>query len=320
MSLAGSTDIEKFGNLTTKTHKEQCVWFLNAFWNKVSDDAEKIWSYTHKFAELDPNRSQGNSVDELGAHRFLEFFNETMTVKQMRDVLREVGAIGNDERPKTVSIIHYLVFRYKSDWRYLVNAAQGDNQEEIAEAQRRLEAVQAAFKEAARTAELAATALAESHARESEAKAAQAELQAALAELKAQEDAYNQKKADLERRSEEGGVVSRNKAKAELAQLLAEDPLPLRRAKISQEAAVRKAEKTALAAAEARAASEAAAAAAEAALDEAKARVDDAEAFLNEVKSRPGQAQGAIWWIERELHEARAYMPSSKGGYTKKKV
>ena len=29
--------------------------------------------------------------------------------------------------------------------------------------------------------------------------------------------------------------------------------------------------------------------------------------------------QGALWWIERELHEAKAYLPESKGGYRKAK-
>jgi hypothetical protein len=56
----------------------------------------------------------------------------------------------------------------------------------------------------------------------------------------------------LKKKSEEGGVVSRNKAKNELAQHLAEDPLPLRQAKITAEAAVRKAEKATKAAAEAK--------------------------------------------------------------------
>ena len=50
-------------------------------------------------------------------------------------------------------------------------------------------------------------------------------MEAALAELKAQEDAFNQKTEELKRKSEEGGVVSKNRAKNELAQHLAEDPL-----------------------------------------------------------------------------------------------
>jgi len=89
----------------------------------------------------------------------------------------------------------------------------------------------------------------ESIAAEAEARKAKAELEQSLAELKAQEDAYNNKTAELKRKSEEGSVVQQNKAKAELAQHLAEDPLPLRRAKINNEASVRKADKTAKAAA-----------------------------------------------------------------------
>merc|ERR1712125_43759 len=79
---------------------------------------------------------------------------------------------------------------------------------------------------------------------------AKEELEVALQALHAEEEAYNKKKEELERKSKEGGVVSRNKAANELAQLLAEDPLPLRRAKITQEAAVKKAEKTKIAAEE----------------------------------------------------------------------
>ncbi len=30
--LAGANDKERLDNLITKTHKEQAVWFLNAFW------------------------------------------------------------------------------------------------------------------------------------------------------------------------------------------------------------------------------------------------------------------------------------------------
>jgi hypothetical protein len=90
----------------------------------------------------------------------------------------------------------------------------------------------------------------EAKAREAEAKtaeapfaAAQAEVAAALAEVKAQEDAYNNKTEQLKKASEEGGVVSRNKAKVQLDAHLAEDPLPLRKAKITLEAAQKKADK-----------------------------------------------------------------------------
>ena len=82
---------------------------------------------------------------------------------------------------------------------------------------------------------------AKARAREADQRSAQQELEAALAELKAQEDAYAARTAELKAKSEGGGVAAL-RAKNELAQHLSEDPLPLRRAKINQEAAVRKAE------------------------------------------------------------------------------
>ena len=205
----------------------------------------------------------------------------------MRDQLRESGAITS--RPKSVPLTHLLVAKYKKNWHTLVNASQGDNQEEVQRAQQMLAEVQQAYRDCQARDEEAAVALAA-------AEKAQKELEAALAELEAQERAYNEKTETLKKKSEEGGVVSRNKAKNELAQHLGEDPLPLRRAKLTVEAAVRKADK-------ARAASEQAKEAAAAALADAEKKLAEAQAYLEEVKSRGGSAEGSLWWIERELHE-----------------
>jgi len=324
----------------------------------------------------------------MKAHVFLEKFDETLTVREMRAKLRSTGAIGETERPKVVPLTHYLLYKYNVDWHKLVDETrQGSNKEEMEKAEKMLQEVTALFKESeakasvarqkhneAQSAENAAKkSEAAAIERESEAKAAaaeakkteeqanidaaaaeaaQQELEAALQELHAQEKAYNDKKAELQKKSEEGGVVSRNKAANELAQLLAEDPLPLRRAKITQEAAVKKAEKATNIAAAAReaatkarqeseaaaasattarqqaeadataatAAAKAAAAAkeeADAALESARVQLEAAEAFLAEVRSRPGQAFGALFWLDRELHEQRKYLPVSKGGIAK---
>lgn len=302
MSLRGADDAAKLEDLSSQTYKNQAVWFLNAFWNSFAEkEAENIWTYVHHCNDLDlQDHEAGHQLDEMMAHRFLELIKSTLTVREMRDGLRAVGI----EKVKHVPLVNFLIFKYKVDWHVLVNASQGDNQEEVAEAQRKLEQVQAAFEQVQQTAK-------EAKIRDAEAKKAKAELEAALAELKAQEDAYNNRTKELERKAEEGGVVSRNKAKAELAQHLATDPLPLRKAKIDQEAAVRKAERTAAEAAAARQA-------AEAALEAAQQRLAEAEAYLQEVRSKPGCAAGAIWWIDRELHEQRKYLPTSKGGISKK--
>merc|ERR1712137_383755 len=178
----------------------------------------------------------------------------------------------------------------------------------------------------------------ENEARQAEApfKAAQDEVLSALAEVKKQEDEYNGKIADCERRSTQGGVVQQNKAKAELAQLKAEDPLPLSRAKITLEAAEKRASKarapfeaatkiaeearqaaTAAANAASQAAAQDAKAAADAALDAAAQRLEEAEAYLAEVKSKPGVSYGSLWWIDRELYEQKKYLPTSRGGIAK---
>jgi hypothetical protein len=113
----------------------------------------------------------------------------------------------------------------------------------------------------------------------------------------AQEDAYNNKTEDLKRKSEEGGLVQRNKAKNELAQHLAEDPLPLRKAKITQEAAVKKTERAAVAAEAAAQEAARAKEAAEAAFAEASKRVEEAEAYLEKAKN--SLPHGGVWWMVR---------------------
>lgn len=148
-------------------------------------------------------------------------------------------------------------------------------------------------------------AAAEAKAKAEAAKAAEDEQRAALNEVKAQEDARNAKTAELTAKGEnmDLGVVARNKAKNELAQHLAEDPLPLRRAKITLEAATKKAEK-------ARVAADAAHAEAERVASEAEASVAKAQAYLDEVAAKSGSGgQGAIWWLQRALDEKKKYLP-----------
>jgi hypothetical protein len=318
--LSGSNDTEKLEALCKKKYKDQTIWFLNAYWHKLGEaGAENLWNFAHKASSLDLQKNaDGCEMDEFNAHKFLEHFKQTMTVREMRDTLRDTGVVKG--QIKMFPLIFFLIAINKSDWHELVNAAQGDNKEEIEMAQKKLNDVQVAFTAAQERSKQAHEALELSKKREIEAKAAQAELEAALADLKAQEDAYNNKTQELKTKSEDesSGVVQRNKSKNLLAQHLAEDPLPLRRSKINQEAAVKKADKATKDAADAKEASEKAKLASEKALDEMTAKVEEAEAFLNEVRSKPGSAQGALWYMDRELHEARAYLPEKKGGYRKK--
>jgi chromosome segregation ATPase len=335
MALPGKTDNEKLNALIARNYKEQAIWFLNAFWDAfASQEAERIWSYVNKCNSLDLDKhEEGNGLDEVRAHKFLEEFGETLTVMALREKLRQTGAITATDRPKAVPIIHYLLFRYNVDWHALVNTS-GDNSAEIAEAQRLLDQVISSFQEADRQAKIARDAENEAKreeeaARKEEApfKAAQEEVDAALAEVKRQEDARNTKTEQLQKQSEEGGVVQQNKAKALLAQHLQEDPLPLRKAKVTLEASLKKAEKARAPfeaatkrAEEARRVAEAARQKADDAVDDAQLKVKAAEDYMDEVKKKPGTPHGAIWWLERKLQEQKSYLPERKGGVKKVSV
>eukprot|EP00009_Paramoeba_aestuarina_P007867 CAMPEP_0201516166 /NCGR_PEP_ID=MMETSP0161_2-20130828/7554_1 /ASSEMBLY_ACC=CAM_ASM_000251 /TAXON_ID=180227 /ORGANISM="Neoparamoeba aestuarina, Strain SoJaBio B1-5/56/2" /LENGTH=294 /DNA_ID=CAMNT_0047913193 /DNA_START=121 /DNA_END=1005 /DNA_ORIENTATION=+ len=285
-SLSGADDMAKMKQLCSFDYRGQACWYLNAFWPSVGEKAEQFWEYVEKASKIDNAGKAGTGLDELEAHRFLEAFNDVHTVLEMRSKLRSTGAIAQNERPKTVPLVHYLLFTYENDWHILVNATQGDNSGEIAIATKKLQEVQALLDEAA--------------AAEAPFKKACLELEAARAEVAAQEKAYNDKTESLKAASETGGVVSRNKAKVSLDAHLAEDPLPLRKSKLTLEAAQKRADK--------------ARAPFAAKVAEAEAALKDAEDYLNEIKKKPGCAHGSVWWLDRELIEKRKYLPKSKGG------
>merc|ERR1712063_211818 len=214
--LPGSNDSEKLATLCSYSYKDQAVWFLNAFWTKgLGGETERLWGYVQQNNELDlENHADGCALDEMKAHVFLEKFSETLTVREMRDKLRSTGAIGQSERPKLVPLIHYLLFRYDSDWHHLVNATQGDNQEEIERAQQMLKAVQEAYRLAEQRDREATAALKEAQAAEKEAKAREADAKAREADAKAREAEAKAAEADAkakeaDAKSKEAAAVAR---------------------------------------------------------------------------------------------------------------
>eukprot|EP00009_Paramoeba_aestuarina_P017790 CAMPEP_0201542652 /NCGR_PEP_ID=MMETSP0161_2-20130828/72152_1 /ASSEMBLY_ACC=CAM_ASM_000251 /TAXON_ID=180227 /ORGANISM="Neoparamoeba aestuarina, Strain SoJaBio B1-5/56/2" /LENGTH=301 /DNA_ID=CAMNT_0047950325 /DNA_START=70 /DNA_END=975 /DNA_ORIENTATION=+ len=280
--------------IVSKPHKDQAVWFLNAFWNGgVKEHAEKIWEFQLKFVEL--SKLGDNSVcdlDELFGHKFLETMGETMTVLQLRAKLAEIDL----DKNKRMAISEYLLFKYSKSAKDFVNAPQGDSDE--------LDKAQKLVDESSKALDEVLAKLEEQKKAEEEAAKAEAAAKAALEELHAQEKAQADKIAELEKKSETGGVVSRNKAKAELEQVRAEDPLPLRRAKLNQAATLKKSEK-------ARKAAEEAAAKLEVASQEAEKKNKEALAYLERVKAS-GSGAGQVWWMQREMYEKQQYLPKSK--------
>jgi chromosome segregation ATPase len=298
----------QWNQLAARAHHEQAVWFLNAFWNGgIKEYVEDVWGYVQKFREMAKMGDMApNDLNEFFSHKFLETVGETMTVLQLRAKLSEIDI----DKNKRMCISEYLLFKYDRSAKHLVNAPQGDS-DELAKAQALVESATRALDEVLAKLEEQKAAAQRLAKAEADAAEAEAEAKAALDELHKQEKELADKIADLEKRSSEGGVVSRNKAKAELEQLRSEDPLPLRRAKLNQGAALRKSEKARKLAEEQRLAAEEVAAQLEVASKEADSKKQEALAYLDRVKSS-GAGAGQVWWLQREMYEKEKYLPKAK--------
>jgi DNA repair exonuclease SbcCD ATPase subunit len=326
----------------------------------------KVIEVKGKQKEKTTEYKEGCDLDEFKAHRFLESYGETLTVVELRKRLEAIDI----DKNKKVALSEYLLFKYKKTPQELVDAPQGDNQKEIAAAQAQVAELDSSLKdlqqkqqelaalleqqkveeesarqalEAAKVAKEAADkALADQQAAEAKVRAAEAELRAAVDDLRKQEEDYKNKVTTLEAKTQDSSLstVQKSKAVNELAQLKGEDPLPLRKAKITQEAALRKVEKErkaaeaataaatqkAEASAAAQKASEDAAEAAEqarvategkskevdAAVIETQTKFDEAVATLETLKKKSGSAQGALWWMSKEVEEARKWLAPKK--------
>eukprot|EP01125_Pyxidicula_operculata_P010568 TRINITY_DN3476_c0_g1_i1.p1 TRINITY_DN3476_c0_g1~~TRINITY_DN3476_c0_g1_i1.p1 ORF type:complete len:302 (-),score=100.37 TRINITY_DN3476_c0_g1_i1:135-1040(-) len=284
---------EEFDRVTKLKYKEQCGYFLNAFWDECGSNAEDIWKHLKVFYDLDKQQynalpaakkpetyTEADSLDEFWSHKFLETVGKALTAIEFRNEFKKIDS----NVDKRMGIVEFLLWEYKQTVKTLVSRPQGSGDGgELIKAQALLEEVNVVFTAAEK--------------RRDEAATAEAELKAEVQKLKEQEDAYNSKTEELKAKSEAGGVAGM-RAKNELAQHLQEDPLPLRKAKLSTEAATKKAEKARKAADEA--------------YEQAAKKLKEAEDYLNEVKSRgQGPALGTIWMMERELKERKSYLPSS---------
>jgi len=145
-------------------------------------------------------------------------------------------------------------------------------------------------------------------AAEAELRAAEAELAAAVAEVEAQEKIINDKKDGFRAiiDDESKSSMKRNMAKNELAQMESEDPLPLRRAMITQKAALKRAEKARKPAEDARIAAEEEAAKAKVAAEEAAVEARNAEQQRAEAEACRAAADAAAAAAAEALAKAQA--------------
>ena len=285
-SSATKSELTLLKELSEKTYLKQAQWFLNAYWSPEDkevnfsqhpEECEKVWDMYNQMVKLDTdNGKEGNELDEHRAHIFLEKTTGAITVKKMREVLREVDVDFNS----MVSLTEAMIYTYKIDYRYLVTAVVDDAEADalIAAAKAAVDAALERLKEsqAAATAAAEASAAAKAAADEAKASAQKAKEEAEAAAVAEQLAVDEEARAIAEA---EAATAAREAANA-AAELATAARLEAQKAKEEADAAQVAAEASAAAAATA--AMEAAASAEAAAASAAKAAEEEAVAKLEE--------------------------------------
>jgi len=322
--------MKEFNIVTQSTYKQQAVFFLNAYWpeyqkkeKNFDDFPERVWKFWQRFLDTDKTQweevhkkiwkqgwTEGNSLDEFFSHKYLESLDKTLTAIAFRNEFRKID-VNFDKR---MALVEFLLFEFKRPVQELMKRPQGDNQEEIMAAQAALESVQKALADLQVKLEAQKAALEAQKEAEEKVKKAEAELKLAVDDLQKQEEDYKRQVDTLDHKSKDTsiGAVQRNKAANELAQLKEKDPLPLRKAKITQEAALRAVQVQRKAAEEATARCEKEKLLVEQAVEDANKKLAKAQDTLDEVSRKGGGGQGSLWFIQREIDEAKSFLPGGK--------
>jgi len=318
--------MDGWNRLVNKNHTKQAQWWLNGFWGDLEKEADAIWDLVHimieiecgkpkKYGKLKWEEKEGHDLDQFQAHRFLEQIGESMTVKELRS---KIGFLDIDKN-KRLSLTEFLVDKYKKNIVDVIEAPQGGQaaQEALDRATKKVDDAVEKMNEASEAATKAAESSAEAKTAEEVSKASTDACQQASEAVEAQEEKRNKKLTKLRNKVEnKDGRLSQmkvNTARNELAQLEDEDPLPLRKAKLTQKAALSKQTKAHKLAKKASKKAAAAAEAAELRKNEAETLLQEARDALTELKEKgDGIAHGNIWWMEKELAERQKNMPRSK--------
>lgn len=220
---------EEWKTLVGESHTDQAIWFLNGFWDDCEDDAEKVWEMVHLMIEIDVGKpklygtkkweeKEGCDLNQFKAHQFLEKIGETLTVKELGEVLKKID-IDNNRR---MCITEYLVYKYGKNGKDTVNSPQGGGDpEEFKKGKALFNQAKDALNEAIRQ---------------------QQETDEACKRLEKEEKDYNDKIMKLETKVSDKrlSAAKLGKYKNELAQLKGEDPLPLRKAQLTSKACLKK--------------------------------------------------------------------------------
>eukprot|EP00461_Guttulinopsis_vulgaris_P002729 UN02730 len=300
MSQLEPAVLEKIREVNAKPYKAQAIWFLNAFFHELKDDQKKnVYDLVAAFSKEDHVKgAKGNELNAVQAFSLLQKRNQTLTALQLKAQLRTVDIDANGE----MALAEYLLFHYEKSPKDFATRPQGTASEEE---QRKLDDVKQKVDLLSKVFEELSAAQAAAEKAEEEVKAAKAEAEEVAAEIKKQEDAKAAEIARLEALTQDQsvGIVKRNMAVQQLAAAKNEDPLPLRKAKLTQDACVRRLDRAVKA-------SEAATQAATEKANQAAAELKAAEEEFKQLQATcSGIAHGEIYYLEQELIEKKRYLP-----------
>lgn len=334
--------------------------------------AEMVYKIHQECVNLDPSKSQGNGLSELQAHLVLEHVKSPITQMELRSFITKLEENDSHDRQcntshrhhdDVVSLVELLIcyFNFKLEDTWWGNETQYPPKsyflnDDIIQAQTALQEAKDALQEAMEKRESAiknetnaniavdiATQEQEEAARQYQVSLQEQELaneakriaNQALNRVKDEEDSFHSKMEELKSKAlnQSLGIVQRNKAKAELAVLQTQDPLPLRKARIENEHAIKQFEKmrekaelslkmadetqqkawaSAQKARDAKDFAMITATEAEYAIPIAQGKLDDCKLLLQDLISKQANAFGTIFYIDRELKEAAKFLPKQK--------
>ena len=357
-------DLQKLHNIANQTYKDQAIWFLNNF-TKCHNDVQTsdiVFKIHQKYLEYDKrnyshdhnNTKSSQHISDLNAHLILESFGKPETQSAFRNYVLSIDPVFKNETP----LIILLFFYFDSDWKTLMNKSSSCyNDTEISRAKSALDEAKMKLKEAVdaeynsseevkeadaamdkylKEQEILTKAISGCQIQEESFAEAKSQAEQALEQVSNQEGEFLQKIHELEMivNNKSNGIVTRNKARAELRIMKQENTLPLRQARLKNENALKKLEKSTKASENARIAAEdakervrnamedaslakeravEASKSAETIIPEARAAIDNLKCMLDKMmKNKNGFPWGSIYYIDREVEEAEKFLPKKK--------
>lgn len=352
-------DLTLLSEIRKKTYKDQAIWFLNSYKDSHKlDICEFVWKMHKKCVDIDELKEYGCRLNnEVAAHRVLEHSGAPATNLDLRNFLVELNTDYT-----AISLVELLLFHFNVSWRHIVNAPACYDTKSIKNAQNALqkakeklenamnaeiksrndaEMAQRAEETAVYEKEQASKAAELFRSKEACFSLAKEKAEAALIFVTCQEEETKTKVKDLKSIAldDTKGIVKKNRAKAELAMIQNEDPLPLQTAKIQNEASVRKlkkasdsckiaaaaaeiakpkAEMAKLAANEAKGKALGATKVAEATIPHAKTAFESLKKIVDELMQQRTLPRGILFYIDREVKETEKFLPKGKFEEVKK--